>query len=330
MRIGVFRALRLGDMLCSIPAVSAIRRGYPDAEIILIGLPWSGALVARYRNYFDGHLEFTGYPGLSEHPCDSRRIPAFLQSVQALRLDFAIQMHGSGRITNPLVSLFGAASSAGFYIPGDYCPDPEKYLPYPNRGHEIERCLRLAEAVGGASCGTRLEFPVFDEDSAGLKLVAEVGNLSAGHYACIHPGKRDERKRWPAANFAEVADELAAQGLRIVITGSVEEADLAETVRRQMRSHAINAAKLNLGLGTLAALISKAALLVANDTGVVHLANALAVPSVSIFADPHLERWAAEDRTRHRALYSDSGVSVAWAIAEVKAAVAQGGGACAA
>lgn len=66
IRIAIFRALYLGDMLCSIPAVRAIRTAYPDAEIHLIGLPWQRDFVSPFDGYFNHFIEFPGWPDLPE------------------------------------------------------------------------------------------------------------------------------------------------------------------------------------------------------------------------------------------------------------------------
>ena len=76
--IVIFRALQLGDMLCAVPALRAIRDGYPRARIVLIGLPWASELGRRYPAYLDGFIDFPGYPGLPEQSPRAGEWPRFL------------------------------------------------------------------------------------------------------------------------------------------------------------------------------------------------------------------------------------------------------------
>jgi ADP-heptose:LPS heptosyltransferase len=108
-------------------------------------------------------------------------------------------------------------------------------------------------------------------------------------------------RRWPPEQFALAADRLASFGLRIAIMGTLEERPIVQAVLRRMNGSAIDLSG-QTDLGTMGALLSRAAGLVANDTGVSHLAAALHVPSVilSVGSDPH--RWGPLDRERHRLL----------------------------
>ncbi|HSU51926.1 MAG TPA: hypothetical protein VLJ41_15075, partial [Segetibacter sp.] len=76
-KIVVFRALQIGDMLCSIPAIRALKEAYPDAEITLVGLPWAKMLIERFPQYFHSLITFPGYPGFPEQPVDRLAFPAF-------------------------------------------------------------------------------------------------------------------------------------------------------------------------------------------------------------------------------------------------------------
>ncbi|MBD2101974.1 glycosyltransferase family 9 protein [Leptolyngbya sp. FACHB-261] len=303
-RIAIFRALQLGDLLCTVPALRALRAAFPEAEIALIGLPWARAFVQRFNCYLDSFLEFPGYPGLPERAVQVQQVPAFLSTVQQLQFDLALQLHGSGGITNPLTLLFAAKQTAGFFSSGQYCPAPERFLPHPEREPEWRRPLKLLEFLGVPLQGEALEFPLFETDWRELRSLDAAQPLFAlptEPYVCIHAGARDPNRRWSPQQFAAVADVLAAQGLKIVLTGSAAEAELTQAVATAMSSPCLNLTG-QTSLGALAALLKGAQLLVCNDTGVSHLAAALQVNSVVIFTGSDPKRWAPLDQQRHRIL----------------------------
>lgn len=298
MKIAILRALQLGDLLCAVPAFRALRAAHPQAELALVGLPWAREFVARFRRYLDSFIEFPGYPGMPERRCDPNALPAFFSDLRNRKFDLAIQMHGSGELTNPLVRLMGAAQSAGFYRKGAYCPDAERFLEWRDREHEILRNLRLLARLGVPASAARLEFPLYKPD------LEEIAALRLKSYAVVHPGSQLASRRWPVSRFAEVADALAWEGLAIVLTGTEAERALTRQVSEAMRDPALDLAGCTT-LGGVAALIAGARLLVSNDTGVSHIAAALQTPSVIIAcgSDPH--RWAPLDRQLHRVLYHD-------------------------
>lgn len=305
-RVAVLRALQLGDLLCAVPALRAMRAAWPGAEVVLIGLPWARAFVDRFDGYLDGFREFPGWPGLPERAPQVGRIPSFLAAIQADRFDLAIQLHGSGPFVNPLVALLGASRCAGFALPGGYRPDPELFCPWPEHGLEVRRLLSLVEYLGLPARGEHLEFPVRAADRRALASLDVAGGLAPGGYACVHPGASVATRRWPPDRFAAAADALATRGLRVVLTGTAVEADLCRDVARAMRHPAIDLAG-RTDLGTLAALLDGARLLVCNDTGVSHVAAGLGLPSVVVSTGDNPARWAPIDGRRHRVLCRDAG-----------------------
>jgi ADP-heptose:LPS heptosyltransferase len=299
--------LKLGDLLCTVPALRALRTALPESEIALIGLPWARAFVDRYSAYLDNFREFPGWPGLPEQPLCWERTFAFLTAIQAEQFDLVVQLHGSGQQTNPLAALLGSTRTAGCYLPGGYRPDPELFLPYPNEGLEVRRLLKLMDFLGLPIQGEHLEFPVYDSDHQTLAalLGTQLGSLE--HYVCIHPGASVAERRWPVERFAAVAQSIAARGLRVVLTGTALEANLTQHI-----AQIVGPACLDLSgrtdLGALAALLSEARLLICNDTGVSHLAAALSTPSVVLSTGDNPARWAPADEQRHRVLCRDGAI----------------------
>lgn len=294
-KIVIVRSLPgLGDLLCIVPALRALRSVLPQSEITLLGLPQAQGFVDRFGEYLDKWLEFPGFPGIPEVPFVGDRLATFLAHQH--EFDIALQMHGNGSVMNHFLDLLKAKQRAGFYLPGQYCPDSRYFLPYPD-GAEARRHLQLLAFLGIPDCGEALEFPLNDADrAAALALITAHG---LHHYICLHPGASIDSRRWSTVEFAAVGDALAAQGYQIVLTGVSEEQDLTQTVAQSMQYEAIDLAG-KTDLGTIAALLQQSRLLICNDTGISHLAAALQVKSVVIFSDSDPQRWAPLDRHRHR------------------------------
>jgi ADP-heptose:LPS heptosyltransferase len=299
-RIGVFRALMLGDVLCAVPALRALRAAHPQAEITFIGLPWARELMQRLP-LVDRFIDFPGFPGLPEGGVDQGSVPDFLHQMQREQFDLLLQMHGSGRIVNPLIAACGARRSAGFYEHGAFCPQPDLYTVWPSEGHEVHRLLRLLDHLGVVRQGEHLEFPLRLQDFSELQ-AAWPAAASDTPYVCVHPGARLPSRRWPVQRFAEVADRLARQGNTVVITGSSGEAALAAELQSLMRQPSVNLAGRTT-LWTLGALVARARLLLCNDTGISHVAAALATPSVVVASGSEVSRWRPLGRGSHQVLW---------------------------
>src|SRR5947209_18256299 len=91
-KIAVLRALKLGDMLCAVPALRSLRTGLPHARITLIGLPWASAFAERYNAFLDDFMVFPGYPGLPEQPVRPDAVMRVLAKAQAEQYDLVGQM----------------------------------------------------------------------------------------------------------------------------------------------------------------------------------------------------------------------------------------------
>ncbi|MFP5407158.1 MAG: glycosyltransferase family 9 protein, partial [Gammaproteobacteria bacterium] len=170
-RICVFRALQLGDMICAGPALRALHARFPAARVTLVGLPWAADFAGRMHDCVDDFVAFPGWPGLPERVVDLERLPGFLDEMQQRRFDLALQMHGNGRLTNPLVRAFAARHTIG-YRPARSDHDgrhDSASWPYPEDLHEVHRNLRLVAHLGARGDDDRVAFPLMPADWAELR-----------------------------------------------------------------------------------------------------------------------------------------------------------------
>jgi ADP-heptose:LPS heptosyltransferase len=324
-KVAVFRALYLGDLLLAVPALRALRAGFPEAEITLIGLPWAASFARRFHRYVDRFVEFGGYPGIDEVAVDPGRSAHFVEEQRAYGYDLVVQMQGSGRTSNPCALALGGRMTAGYYE-GEPSPGLTFGAPYPDDQPEVLRNVGLIRLLGCPHRGLELEFPLLARDRAeaaallntphpptpspsrgeGEQLVSPLPRQGEGPgvrarrpLIGIHAGAHAPARRWPAERFAVVADHLAQRfGAQIVLTGGPGDEEITQAVAKRMAAPALNVAG-QTSLGGLAALIDRLDLFVANDTGPAHLADALGTPSVTIFGPADHRRWAPRDQTRH-------------------------------
>jgi ADP-heptose:LPS heptosyltransferase len=298
-RVAVLRALPgLGDLLCAVPALRALRATWPGAHVTLLGLRQAEWFVRRYGHLVDELLPVEGVAGLPEVRPDRQRAERFLQVAQERCFDLAIQAHGSGVVTNRLLAQLGAGQLVSAHVKGHWVP-PGTSITYPD-APEVVRLLRVVAAAGCQPQGLAIDLPVSpSEEEATRRLLDDVG-LAPGDYACLHPGASCASRRWPVERFATVGDRLVRRGLPVVITGSSAEQELVRLVLRRMRgagqAHDLSG---RTGVGTLAALYRQARLVVTNDTGASHVAASVQAPSVVVTSAPDPWRWAPLDATRH-------------------------------
>ncbi|CAN0627892.1 Glycosyltransferase family 9 protein [Burkholderia multivorans] len=302
-RVAVFRALQLGDMLCAVPALRALRRGEPNARITLIGLPWAREFSSRFADYVDDFIPFPGAPGLDGHDVelDATQGVMFRATCRVRDFDLAVQLHGSGTHSNAVVASLGAVRTAGFAPAHGGAAALDHAVPWRDDEPEIARHLRLMRSLGYDDWGDYLEFPLGGLDYAIWRVLCEKHDLQPGGYAVVHPGAPMSSRRWPVERFASVARWLSDQGLQIVLTGARTETALAQAFSSSFGLPLVDLCG-RAPLGALGALIGHARLLLCNDTFVSHVAAALGTPSVVVACGSDVARWAPLDRERHRVL----------------------------
>ncbi len=299
-RIAVLRANALGDFIFALPTLDALRAAYPEAEIVLLGAPWHAKLWRDRPGPVDRVLVVPPAPGIrSPDPGEPGSAMAdFLTTARKERFDLALQIHGGGANSNPMVAGLGARVTAG--LRAEDAPPLDRWLRYVYYQHEVIRYLEVAALVGAPATTIVPTLAVTDADRAEA---AEVLGPADRPRVALHPGATDTRRRWPAERFAEVARELHADGYEVLVTGTPGERDVVDEV---VTAAGVPVRPLvgALSLGGLAGAYAGCALVVANDTGPVHLAAAVGTPTVGVYWVGNLINTANPLRGRHRPITS--------------------------
>ncbi|HEX6929420.1 MAG TPA: glycosyltransferase family 9 protein, partial [Gammaproteobacteria bacterium] len=213
-KIAVLRANALGDYIFSLPALVALKSAYPQAELVYMGNRWHREFLSGRPGPVDRVIvvpedreargELDGIP--------SRIATAFFAAMRAESFDLALQMHGGGRASNPFIRELGARTTIGLRADGAVPLD--RNIPYSLFHNEVLRYLEVARLAGAPPVTVEPEIVVTDGDYR--KLHAACPDLRRP-YAVLHPGASDERRRWPAAKMAAVAQTLAARNIHVYV-----------------------------------------------------------------------------------------------------------------
>ena len=286
-KIAVLRPNAVGDFVFALPALHALKHAYPDAELVYIGKEWHAQFLHGRPGPVDRVLVMPPVPGVgapmaidgrASSECGRDPVERFLAGMRDERFDIALQMFGGGRFSNPFVAQFGARLSVGARALG--APPLDRCVAYVEPGNRRLALMEIAALAGAGVLPLQHELTVIDADrgQADAVLPSEPGR----RLAVLQPGASDPRRCWSPDRFAAVGDALAAQGALVAINGTGQEADVAGQVRAAMRHDAVDLSG-KLSLGGLCGLLERADVVIANDTGPLHLALAIGTPCVGIF-----------------------------------------------
>jgi len=277
-RVLLVRLGSLGDIVHALPALVTLKENFPGWE-----LDW--LVERRWRDLLQGNpcltriIEFDTLKWRTA-PLSAASWGEFKAAVGELRerrYDGALDLQGA--IKSAIACrLSGAMQVIGLERP--WLREPIASVFYSRRvstsaAHIVEANLALAAALGAAR--PVVQFPLPPGDASALP-----SELLHGAFAVINPGAGWAAKQWSASGYAAVCDDLEERyGLPVVINCGPGEAGLSEAVRSACRQ-----AQPGTYCGSLAGLIAllrRAHLMIGPDTGPLHLAAALGVPTVALF-----------------------------------------------
>lgn len=312
-RILCVRLDNMGDVLMTTPALHALRESAPRRHITLLASP-AGAAIARHLPDVDEVIEYDApWSNATRSPASGDEA-ALLAQLRAGSFDAAAIFTVYSQNPLPAATLCFLAGierrlahcrENPYALLTHWVPDRE---PHAELRHEVERQLAMVRSVGARVTDARLRLRVSPAARATLADKLRMRGVEPGvRCVVVHPGASAASRRYPAALHARALDLIApAAPGPIVLTGSLQEAALTAEVSSYLsapaRARVIDCAGA-FTLAELIALLEQAALLIANNSGPVHLAAALGTPVVDLYAltNPQHTPWM----TPHRLLYRD-------------------------
>jgi lipopolysaccharide heptosyltransferase I len=287
-RIALIKPSALGDIIHALPVLTALRRRFPAAH-----LTW--VVGSRYEPLLRGHPHLDATLPFERHAV--RRgwvagVASFVRLLRRLRQErFDLVIDLQGLLRSGLMTLatgaarrvgLGSAREGARWSYTDVIP-----VGNANELHAVDRCWLAAEALGAGDQPREFHLPLDPE--AQLWAAAQLQGC-ARPWLMLGVGARWMTKRWPPPHFAALARRVQQEfGGTVVFVGSGEERPLAQSAARELHGPWLDLTGRTTLL-QLAALLVQADVMLANDTGPLHLAAALGRPVVAPYTCTKVQR----------------------------------------
>ena len=294
------RLRSIGDTVLATPSLIALSRFLPDAQIDILLEDW----VAPVLDGFDAVDTVLTVGKDKKSRLNAARM------IRRNKYDVAFNLHG-GTTATFLIRASGASNRVGYsyfqysFLYNHLLSSATDFWQQ-EKTHSAEQQLALLGFVG---------IPVEDKPKSRL-VVTESARYSIEHklfsdksqipnpksqIALLHPVAAFDTKQWATENFARVAEFLDEKGLQIVAVATLKEREILDNLKKVSRVEV--ATFDDLTLPEITALASRAKIFVGNDSGIAHIAAAVATPSVVIFGSSNRTHWRPWTTAKHEIVY---------------------------
>ncbi|MBV8902295.1 MAG: lipopolysaccharide heptosyltransferase II [Acidobacteriia bacterium] len=275
----------LGDAVMSLPALRAIRHAFPKARLCVVSRPWVADLYAR-ESSIDKVIRYEGR--------GARALREFAVKLRAERFDCAILLQNAFEaalmawIANIPMRIGYNRDGRGWLLTGPVTVPEPGDIPRHERFYYLE-LLRRAGLIQGHEYAQRgiAEIRLEGADQAAAAGARRISRLGLGDVVGISPGAAyGNAKRWLPERFAEAGARICREiGAEALVFGSPSEKDLCAQVAAGIGTKGLEVRNLagETSLGEFIELAAGCRLFLTNDSGAMHIASALGVPTVTIF-----------------------------------------------
>ena len=270
-RILIIKPSAIGDVVHALPVLNLLRRKWPEAHVTWVVTPACAGLVENHPQVNETiRFERAMWSRSWRSPGALLNLLRFARRIHSRQFDLVIDLQGLLR-SGWIVAETKAAVRVGFANAREL-----GWLFYTHRvpmqweDHAVDRNLCIAEALGLGREPVEFVLAVDDRDRESVSRL-----VPNGRYAVLLPGTNWETKKWPVERFAALVRPFQERlGLRSVVAGAAGDSELAERIPGATNL----CGKTNLR--QLVALLERAELVIANDSGPMHIAAALGRPMV--------------------------------------------------
>ena len=291
MKILIVKLSAIGDVIHTLPAVTALRRHDPGAQIDWLVEDAAADLVqghaALSRVLIWRRREFVRLLKAGRFPSAASLFVSLIVQLRETRYDLIIDFQALLK-SSLWIFLARGGRKAGFGRGMEHSENSHIFLneripAVSMEIHALDRGLRLLQALGIPEYPLLYDLPIGEEDEkTARQLLVENGVRLDQPLVAINPVAKWPTKLWPAERFSELAGRLLEKGCQVVFTGSKEDRSLIDQMTLPLGSSVIRLDGRTT-LKALAAVYRAASVVVSTDTGPMHLAAAVGTPVVALF-----------------------------------------------
>lgn len=284
-RVLVVRLRSIGDTVLSTPSLYALKRFLPHASVDILLEDWVAPVL-------EGFLQVDNVITLERKSTSARARIA--RRLRANRYDVVYNLHG-GTTATLLARATGARHRVGYETYQyarlhNHLSPSSSSLWGRNKTHSVEQQLALLGWTGvPVSDRPPTQLAVTGKAAATIGAKLGTAGLEETPIAIIHPAAAYATKQWAADKFAQVAEDLAGEGLGVVVITAPNETHIVAELKRSTSAPVV--AFTDLSLPEITALLGRARLFVGNDSGIAHIAAAVETPAVVIFGSSNVAHW---------------------------------------
>jgi heptosyltransferase-1 len=303
---------QLGDMLCVVPLLRALRARYPGSRISLLASPVSYEPMMGNR-YVDEVLNFDKREFVGKEGGSLLRFPGYVRQLRKKKFDIAVVPSTvSVSFTSDLLAFLsgaplriGAGSIQGVRNRSGFLFTHPRDLDWRDRKayHQVRRNMDIWPERFGDGVDLTIEITLREDELERGKSFLQKLSHGAPRVIVYHPGAGKIPNRWPAHLFARLADELSVSlpASTVITSGPMDD----EPVRQMIEAlHEPYELIKNQPIREVASAIRFADLVVSNDTGIMHIAASVGTPVLSLFGPTDPGEWAPTGE-RHRYIWGE-------------------------